>query len=87
VPAELLLDVCLGVDRCAERAHRDLEFAVAECADCNHRRRTKPLDDLQIARFRKVVLVYHRNERSGSSKHCLVSVTIIETTGSSIPLP
>jgi hypothetical protein len=71
VPAELLLDVGLGIDGPAERAHRDFEFTAAECTDCNDRRGAKPLDDLKIALVRRVVLLYHRPETSDFSK-CIV---------------
>ena len=71
VLAELVLDVGLGVDGLAERAHRDFEFTAAECTDCNYRRGAKPLDDLKIALVRSVVLLYHRPETSGFPK-CIV---------------
>jgi hypothetical protein len=72
VPAELLLDVGLGIDGPAERAHRDFEFTAAECTDCNDRRGAKPLDDLKIALVRRVVLLYHRPEiLRFPEMHCL----------------
>jgi hypothetical protein len=56
VPAELLLDVGLGIDGPAERAHRDVEFTAAECTDCNDRSRAKPnasLDGRECGMCRK----------------------------------
>ena len=64
MPAELHLDVSLGIDRSAERAHGDFEFAPAECTDCNDRRRAKPLNDLKVALVRSVVLLHHHGEIS-----------------------
>lgn len=48
VPIKLLLEIGLGVDGSTERAHRDLEFPAAKCADCDDRGRAKPLDDSKI---------------------------------------
>jgi hypothetical protein len=60
VPIKLLLEIGLGVHGSTERAHRDFEFPAAKCADCDDRGRAKPLDDSQIALFRRVVLLNHR---------------------------
>ena len=60
VPIKLLLEIGLGVDGSTERAHRDLEFPAAKCADCDDRGRAKPFDDSKIALFRRVVLLNHR---------------------------
>jgi hypothetical protein len=77
MPAELLSDVGLGIDRSAERAHRDFEFPAAECTDCNHRRRAKPLDDFKIALLRRVVLLYHRTERPQVSGNTLFRCQVL----------
>jgi len=60
VPIKLLLEIGLGVDGATERAHRDLEFPAAKCADCDDRGRAKPFDDSKIALFLRVVLLNHR---------------------------
>ena len=62
MPVKLLLEVGLGIDGSTECAHWDSEFSAAKCADCNDGRRTEPLDDSEIALFRRVVLLNHRTE-------------------------
>jgi hypothetical protein len=69
VPIKLLLEIGLGVDCSAQRAHRDLKFPAAKCADCDDRGRAKPFDDSKIALFRRLVHLNHRTCEFGVSRN------------------